>query len=199
MVDEHVLGDRAGDLRSEVLLHHRQGEIDACRHPSRCPDRAVDNEDAILLDLKLGYRSRRSRANRQCVVALWPSSAPASASMNAPVQVAATRRAVRVLFLHERKQTVRWLLPPSGSSNDHRDRRPLPEWFLHRPRSPKRNERGRRSRKSQTPLCRPAPAWRGLRTRRRSCGGEPHRLEIRRRQDQADVLYDRLHVLKGGL
>src|SRR6266852_952447 len=58
MIDDHLARNRAGGLLAEVLLHHRQSEIDTRRNSCICPDRAVDDEDTVLLDLELRILGR---------------------------------------------------------------------------------------------------------------------------------------------
>jgi hypothetical protein len=53
MVDDHLARNRAGGLLAEVLLHHRQSEIDSRCNSYGRPDPAVEDEDTILLDLEL--------------------------------------------------------------------------------------------------------------------------------------------------
>ncbi len=53
VVDHQLPSDGPGDVRAEILLDHGQREVDARSHPGRGPDRAVDDEDAVCLNLHL--------------------------------------------------------------------------------------------------------------------------------------------------
>src|SRR5947207_15072424 len=53
MVDHHFAGDLAGYLGAEIFLYHRQGEIDPRGHACRCPDRAINDVDAIHIQCEL--------------------------------------------------------------------------------------------------------------------------------------------------
>src|SRR5258708_26295671 len=96
MIDDQFARDRTGYIQSEILFDHRQGQIDARGHPGRCPDRSIDDEDAILLHLQPG-KPRLEIAREQPVSGC--STAVEYASLGktkAPVQGPATRRDVRI-------------------------------------------------------------------------------------------------------
>src|SRR4051812_48374852 len=54
MVEDQALRDTARQLRAMVLLDHGQRQIENGRGASRRPDRAVDDVDAVFLDLDRG-------------------------------------------------------------------------------------------------------------------------------------------------
>ena len=80
-------------LAAEVLLHQRERQVHPGGHAGRGVHVAVAHEDRVRVHLGPGVALRRAaRSSAQCVVARRPSSRPAAASRNAPVQTPATRR-----------------------------------------------------------------------------------------------------------
>jgi len=51
VIDHPLPDDGPGHIHPEILLDHRQHEVDPGSHPGRRPHRAVDDEDAVFLHL----------------------------------------------------------------------------------------------------------------------------------------------------
>src|SRR4030081_3901827 len=73
MINDQLPGYGPGDIRAQILFDHSQCEADARSHPSRGPHRAVDDENAVFLDLhfwKASLQYSRAEPLRRCAAAV---------------------------------------------------------------------------------------------------------------------------------
>src|ERR1700722_1173695 len=54
MVDHEYASDRMCEVGSKVLLQHMERQVDPRAVACRCPDRSIDDEDAIAVQSDLG-------------------------------------------------------------------------------------------------------------------------------------------------
>src|SRR5438132_3835267 len=91
LIHDQKPGDHFYGIGTEIIVDQRQNEVDSRRHACRSPDRAIVNEDPILLRLDVGKSDLKPAAWAQCIVARRPLRRPASARTNAPLQMEAVR------------------------------------------------------------------------------------------------------------
>ena len=82
---------RLATSRAVVAADHVQEEVDAGGVPGGGEDVAVVDEEHVGVEVDRGEQAAEGRAVHQCVVAGRPSSRPAAASTNAPVQIETSR------------------------------------------------------------------------------------------------------------
>jgi hypothetical protein len=196
MVDDHLARNRAGGLLAEVLFHHRQGQIDARRNSRGRPDRAVDDEDAILLDLEL--RISGLQVTREPPMSGRPAAVKGTGFGECECAGAGSGDSPRRehASLYEREQARCRLLHMQASSDDHRVEGGIAERFGV-DRETQRGIDGTPGLGEEDDLIHLLPFGEVCELEGAD-DGEPHRLKIRK-HDEADVLHGRLDVLKGGL
>jgi hypothetical protein len=67
MVDHEHLPNEAGDFRSKTLFDHAEREIDPGASARRCPERAVDDENAFRRIVKVGGFLALHRFNQRSI------------------------------------------------------------------------------------------------------------------------------------